>query len=230
MFLRHNHAERHAARQRNAPTPAAIQPRGMNVAFVIEMRLVHMREQRGVFSTTRSRRDFQQVRQQPQPAGGVHDQVWCFFKVATRFRKSCGAEFDAICSCHAHDFGGRFINGGTSFLRGFEQGRVKQITRDIVGITRQSAQLLEEEGEVCIVAQVERCSWFQHAELPHLILDAKLAEHGNDGRHERFADDERCGLGFMPDGNSHTGASQQSGKCARDRAAAKDGDGVDAAG
>ena len=50
MFRADDHAERHPARQRNPPTPAVIEPRRMNVALVVQLRLVHVREQRRVLA------------------------------------------------------------------------------------------------------------------------------------------------------------------------------------
>ena len=114
-------------------------------------------------------------------------------------------------------------------MRGFEQRRVKFFARDIVSVTRQPTQLLEEEGEICIVAQIEGRPGFQSAELPHRVLNAQFAKHRDDGGHERFADNERSGLGFVPDGNTDTGASQQYSESAGNRATAEDGDRVDAA-
>ena len=75
MLRADDHADGNFSLQRNPPAPAVIQPRGVDVAFKVEFGRVNVREERGVLASAFARRDAEQFRQQPQTAGGIHDQI-----------------------------------------------------------------------------------------------------------------------------------------------------------
>ena len=189
-------AEGHAVGQRNAPAPAVVKARAVDMAVVIHLGLVNVREERGVLASALDRADTEQFRQQTDTARGVHDEVGLGGAGRAGGRRSAVekipgggervvAEFDFVRAGNFFHGRGGLDDFHAGLPRGGEERVVELVAWNVVGVFRQLApDVVELERKIRVRAHVDRRAGLELGIGFHLILHAERAKHGNDGGHE----------------------------------------------
>ena len=188
-----------------------------------------MREVSDVLARPDLRRNLQRAREEAAAPGGIDEQIRLASVEPRRLRERFGGEAQTV-RAHPLELRPRRHSLRSEFRGALVEQAVERGAWRIVGVGRQRAggDGFKAKVDLLTDAEGEGHAGLVLAERGHALLDPQLAQHGDDRRNERFADEQIGPAASVEERHLHAPHGEERGQRAAGGAAPDDRDGVNA--